>query len=191
VSAAVPTDSFNLRQVVTVDGIRAHQQALQGIADANGGTRASGTPGYNDSADYVAGLLGDAGYVVTRQPFTFPFFQELSEAEFERLAPTPETYQLGEDFLTMEYSGSAPELGVTRPLVAVDVVLPPGAEPSTSTSGCEAADFAAFPEGAIALLQRGTCTFGEKAANAEAACAMGAIILNEANPAGKICSTGR
>ena len=43
-----------LLECVTVDGVRAHQAALQAIADANGGTRVSGTPGYDDSADYVA-----------------------------------------------------------------------------------------------------------------------------------------
>ena len=50
-----------------------------------------------------------------------------------------------------------------------DIVIPPPAEPS-STSGCEAADFpgrAAEPE--IALIQRGTCTFEVKVANAAAA----------------------
>ena len=46
------------------------------------------------------------------------------------------------------------------------------------TSGCEAGDFAGFPAGAIALMQRGTCAFGDKASNAEAAGAAGAIIFN-------------
>ena len=48
----------------------------------------------------------------------------------------------------------------------------------TSTSGCEPEDFADFPEGAIALIQRGTCDFGVKAANAEAAGASAALIFN-------------
>ena len=47
--AAVPTDSTNLRNMVTVAGIRAHQEALQDIADANDGTCASGTPGFDES----------------------------------------------------------------------------------------------------------------------------------------------
>ncbi|MEM6929735.1 MAG: hypothetical protein AAF602_22540, partial [Myxococcota bacterium] len=42
--------------------------------------------------------------------------------------------------------------------VAVDVVIPPGQAPNTSTSGCEVDDFAAFPSSAVALLQRGSCT---------------------------------
>jgi hypothetical protein len=64
--AAVPTDSTNLRNALTVENIRAHQQALQEIADENDGTRASGTPGYDDSAGYVAAQLEAAGYDVTR-----------------------------------------------------------------------------------------------------------------------------
>jgi len=34
---------------VTLEGVRAHQAALQAIADANGGTRAAGTAGYDAS----------------------------------------------------------------------------------------------------------------------------------------------
>jgi hypothetical protein len=41
-----------------------HLEALQEIASTNGGTRASGTPGYDRSADYVAEKLKSAGYVV-------------------------------------------------------------------------------------------------------------------------------
>ena len=58
-----------LLKCVTLDGVRAHQAALQAIADANGGNRAAGTPGYADSADYVAETLEAAGYDVTLDPF--------------------------------------------------------------------------------------------------------------------------
>ena len=76
----------------------------------------------------------------------------------------------------MEYSGSG---DVTAAIQAVDLVLPPGADPDSSTSGCDATDFAGFTVGSIALLQRGTCFFSDKAANAEAAGAAGVIIFNE------------
>ncbi|CAN5156676.1 hypothetical protein BH18ACT10_BH18ACT10_07150 [soil metagenome] len=52
-TAAVKTDSQALRNAVTVQGIMEHEQKFQDIADANEGTRASGTPGYTQSADYV------------------------------------------------------------------------------------------------------------------------------------------
>ena len=50
-----PFTSTGLRKAVTLAGVREHQAALQGIADLNGGTRVSGTAGFNASADYVAG----------------------------------------------------------------------------------------------------------------------------------------
>jgi hypothetical protein len=40
-----------LRDGVTINGMLAHERAFQFIANANGGTRASGTPGYDASAD--------------------------------------------------------------------------------------------------------------------------------------------
>jgi Zn-dependent M28 family amino/carboxypeptidase len=52
---------------------------------------------------------------------------------------------------------------------------------NTSTSGCEESDFAGFPAGNIALLQRGTCTFELKAENAAAAGAVGIVIFNQGN----------
>ena len=52
-------------------------------------------------------------------------------------------------------------------LYPVDLVLPPAPAPS-STSGCEPSDFAGFPAGSIALIQRGTCGFNQKALNAMA-----------------------
>src|SRR4030095_15548580 len=53
--------------------------------------------------------------------------------------------------------------------------------PRATTSGCEAADFAGFPAGNIALIQRGTCTFAIKALNAQAAGATAVIIFNQGN----------
>ncbi|SNR49892.1 Zn-dependent amino- or carboxypeptidase, M28 family [Haloechinothrix alba] len=180
-AAADPNNNSprKLEKAVTVDGVLEHLDRFQAIADANDGTRASGTPGYDASADYVAGQLEAAGYEVTRQEFEFPFFQELSDAELEQVSPDETTYELGEDFLTMEFSGSG---DVTAPVEGVDLVLPPGDEPNTSTSGCEAADFAGFTEGNIALMQRGSCAFATKAANATDAGAAAAVIFNEGQP---------
>jgi aminopeptidase S len=47
-----------------------HLEALQRIADANGGNRASGTPGYAASVDYVVGVLKQAGWDVRTEQFT-------------------------------------------------------------------------------------------------------------------------
>jgi Zn-dependent M28 family amino/carboxypeptidase len=76
------------------------------------------------------------------------------------------------------YSGAGT---VTGKIVAVDVNIPPLPAPG-STSGCEADDFdeAAFTgTNDIALIQRGTCTFGVKALNAQEAGAEAVIIFNE------------
>jgi Zn-dependent M28 family amino/carboxypeptidase len=184
--AASALDQVNtnpLRKAVTVNGILRHERALQAIANANLGTRVSGTAGFDQSADYVKRQLVQAGYKVSEQSFEFPFFQETSPAVFERVSPEPRPFT-DEEFATMSYSGSG---DVTAKLQAVDVVVPIGDNPpSTSTSGCEPADFAGFTAGNIALMQRGTCDFAVKAKNAEDAGAVGAVIFNEgqapANP---------
>jgi hypothetical protein len=137
---AVGTDSSALRNAVTVGGILVHENALQDIANVNGGTRAAGTPGYDASLAYVKGLLDATGYFnVTVQPFLFDSFRELATPVFQRISPSPRTFTADVDFITMDYSDTG---DVTGQLVATnDIVIPPGATASTSNSGCEAADF--------------------------------------------------
>ena len=81
-----------LLECVRVEGVRAHQAALQAIADANGGTRAAGTPGYTESVDYVVETLEAAGWSVTLDEFPFTFIPPptLRAADAGR-APTYET----------------------------------------------------------------------------------------------------
>jgi Zn-dependent M28 family amino/carboxypeptidase len=179
-SAAVGIDSSALRNAVTVTGVRAHQAALQAIANANGGTRVAASPGHDESAEYVGGLLEAAGYNVTYQDFDFAYFEELTPATLQQTAPGADTYEYLVDFYTMDYSGSG---DVTAPVQAVDLLLPPT---GGSTSGCEDADFAGFTAGNIALIQRGTCTFAEKAINAQEAGAVGVIVFNEGNAADRL-----
>jgi Zn-dependent M28 family amino/carboxypeptidase len=168
-------NTSKLRKAVTVSGILQHERALQRIANNNDGTRASGTPGYDASVDYVVKKLRKAGYKVKKQEFTFPFFKELEPAQLSVLTPTPDTIETG----TFDYSASG---DVTGRIVPIDLVLPPTPEPR-STSGCEATDFPAPGTApAIALIQRGTCTFEEKVDNAEAAGYDAVIIFNEGNP---------
>ena len=163
-----------LTECVTLEGVREHLEEFQSIADANGDTRASGTPGYDASAAYVADVARRAGLRVTTQDFEFPFFRELAAGTLAQVTPDAVAYPATEVF-TGTYSGSG---DVTGTVQAVDVQIPPAPAPG-STSGCEAADFASFTAGSIALLQRGTCDFAVKAQNAEAAGAVAAIIFNE------------
>jgi hypothetical protein len=169
-------DTKRLRDAVTVSGILAHQRIFQRIANQHGGTRASGTPGYDASAAYVKRRLEAAGYQVTEQQFTFPFFRELAPAELQQVSPTATTYETG----TFDFSGSGEVTGQLVP--TNDIVIPPTPAPS-STSGCEPSDFPPAPaEPAVALVQRGTCFFEVKAANAQAAGYDAVIIFNEGNP---------
>lgn len=176
--ASADPDPAAVSKSITAPLVKRHLEKLQEIADANGGTRASGTPGFDQSVDYVAGKLRKAGYQVTLQEFEFPFFRELDKPALARTSPSPKTYVPATDFATMTYSGSG---NVTGTVQGVDLVLPPTPAPS-STSGCEAADFAGFGAGNIALLQRGTCTFQIKVENAKAAGASAVIIFNEGQP---------
>jgi Zn-dependent M28 family amino/carboxypeptidase len=170
-------NTAKITKCMTLDGVLAHTKALQDIADANGGNRASGFPGYDASVDYVVATLTAAGYSPTVQPFDFVLFSEVSESTLEQIAPAPTPYTYLTDFFTMDYSGSG---SATAAVTAVDVALGLG---NTSTSGCEAADFAGFPAGNIALIQRGSCSFAVKAGNAAAASAVGVIIFNQGNTA--------
>jgi aminopeptidase S len=72
-SAPAPSDNPLHNRLVDVSGEGAfpHLEALQRIADSNGGNRASPGPGYDASVDYVAGILRDAGYEVTTPTFRF------------------------------------------------------------------------------------------------------------------------
>ena len=172
VAGAAPNNNNagKLLEAVTAEGVMAHEQAFQQIATANGGTRASGTPGYEASVDYVVGELTAAGYAVDVQEFEFPFFQDTSV--LQRTAPGNADYAA--DALTFSPAGE-----VTAPATLVDVEIPPGPLPTSSTSGCEPEDFADFPVGNVAVIQRGTCTFAVKAMNAEAAQASAVVIFNE------------
>jgi Zn-dependent M28 family amino/carboxypeptidase len=163
-------DAFNsqgLRKGVTLQGIRDHQQALQLIADANRGTRASGTTGYDASVDYVQGKLEAAGYDVTRQQFAFPY--QADESSLAQVAPTPTTYQVYRDFRTFTFAANA---SVTAQVAAV---------PATdATPGCEASDFATGFAGKIALVSRGPagCGFRLKVDNAVLGGAVGVIVFD-------------
>lgn len=172
--AAPLADTADLTESITATGLQTHLDALQAIATANGGNRAAGTPGYLASLEYVEQTLGAAGYLTQRQPFSYELIDYVGST-LEQTAPGDESYAFEDDFYPMEYTGSGTVEAAVR---AVDVNL---TGDRASTSGCESADFAGFPAGSIALLQRGSCDFSVKAVNAVAAGAIGVVIFNQGN----------
>lgn len=162
--------SRKLRQAVTAAGMTGHLEALQAIADANGGTRVSGSPGFNASADYAADVFRAAGLDVSVQEFEFQTFITLSPTVVQRVSPAPAGPVANN---IMAYSGSG---DVTAQVSTV-----------TDLRGCNASDFAGFPAGNIALISRGSCTFAIKATNAFNAGASAVVIYN--NAAGELNGT--
>ena len=150
-----------------------HLEELQAIADENDGNRALGTPGYEASAEYIETTLRAAGYSPERQYF------DVSETDVtSTLTTTPvvSTDPLGGE---VEASPDTPAAGVTGELV----------EPiDPSKLGCDAAAYEGVDlTGAIALVSRGSCTFGSKSQAAAAAGAVGVVLYN--NTAGALSPT--
>jgi len=118
----------------------------------------------------VTVTLTDNEKVTATVHFTIPGFAENS--------PTAQTFTYNTDFLPADSA----RINVTAQMQpAGGIVIPPNPLPPgpNSASGCLASDFAGFTSGNVALIQRGTCTFGTKVANAAAAGASGVVIFNE------------
>jgi hypothetical protein len=161
-----------------------HMQALQKIADDNPSpadghpSRNSGEPGYKASADYVAKVMKQAGYNVTIQPYKFPYFAYKQPPTFAEVSPTSHTYGLSTEWNPGQSTGTADNAELQP---AGGTVIPPTPDPS-SASGCSSDDFNGFVPGRVALIQRGTCNFGVKVLNAQAAGASAVVIFNEGQP---------
>jgi Peptidase family M28/PA domain len=168
---------------ITTEGLWNHMEAFQAIADANPSpadghpSRNSGEPGYKASADYVANLMKQWGYDVTIQTYKFDYYAYTGTPSFSEVSPTSHVYTVSEEWNPGQSLGTA--TADLKP--AGGIIIPPTATPSSS-SGCTAGDFSGFVPGRIALIQRGSCNFGVKVQNAQAAGATGVIIFNEGNP---------
>jgi Zn-dependent M28 family amino/carboxypeptidase len=133
-------------QSIGTDAMMAHLTQLQEIADQHDGNRAMGTPGYQASVDYVVKLLQDKGFDAQTSNFEvrLPF------------AEKPDVTVAGAEVpaVALSYTvGTEPE-GVSGPLVAARV---------EETPGCADADYEGLPtQGAVVLVDRGSCPFGDK-----------------------------
>ncbi|WP_043569433.1 M28 family metallopeptidase [Actinopolyspora erythraea] len=157
-ATATPATSSGLN----VNDVNRHLVALQRIAERNDGTRASGTPGYQASVDYVAGKLRRAGYEVSTPDFDFTKYQ-LDSVE---LAVAGSPVEAG----AMEYSPATPDGGVRAPLSVT---------PVDDSTGCQAADYEGKDvTGTITLIKRGACTFAKKQRIAAEHGAEAAVIYN-------------
>lgn len=146
-----------LKSKVTTDAMMAHLSKLQDIANANNGTRAVGTPGYEASVDYVVNTLRDSGFDVQTPEFSARVFH----------AEKPELTVGGRpvEARALDFSLGTPPGGVSGPLVAA---------PANSL-GCAAADYGDLPvRGAVVLVDRGTCPFAQKE---DAAAQRGAVAM--------------
>jgi Zn-dependent M28 family amino/carboxypeptidase len=140
---------------IRAPGLREHLRAFQDIADANDGNRAAGTPGDEASVQYVAGRLRRAGWRVSLESVSFPYFDE-------RSPPRLNGERDGDGLRTLAYSGSGRVEGPVRRLGL----------------GCGRGDFRALEEGEIAVVARGECFFRDKARNAEAAGAAALLVVD-------------
>jgi N-acetylated-alpha-linked acidic dipeptidase len=134
-----------LEHAVSGPAAARHMAAWQRIADGSGGIRATGTPGFARSADYLVDQLTRAGYRVTRQPVPYTDFVADAEqiSELTPGAAPIRTYLL-------RFSPITPVGGIDAPVVAV-----PEDDP---TPGCDPADFAGLPvNGAVVVEARGSC----------------------------------
>ncbi|GAA0613630.1 M28 family metallopeptidase [Streptomyces crystallinus] len=142
-----------------------HLEQFQKIADANGGNRAAGTPGFDASAAYVYGQLKKAGYDVAYQDFDVYESKTLRE-KLSVVAPEPRELKT----TVFDYSKASPAGGLTAQVKAARV---------DATPGCELDDYASGSfAGKIALVKRGNCTFVQKEAVAAQAGAAGIILYN-------------
>ncbi len=153
-----------------------HLEALQRVADENGGNRAAGTPGYRASVDYAVKALEKAGYAVTRQRFEVKTFELTRKPVVAEVRPDTRRLRSGKDYLVFDYSGSGDVKGPVVP--ARGIRVPPPANGKGLASGCSADDFPAETRDAIALVQRGGCFFTDKIENARRAGAKAVLVFN-------------
>lgn len=153
---------------VTVDGMYTHLRKLQEIADANRGSRADGTPGYDASVDYIVQVLKDKGFDVTTP-------------EFDRLDRT---------------EGGNPTVTVAGRGYRVDqasllVATPPGGlnaitQRPQKPAGCTAADYGTAPvRNAIVVVDDTGCSVGKKQDAAIAKGAVGLLIVSAPGATGR------
>jgi Zn-dependent M28 family amino/carboxypeptidase len=166
-----PNLANELAGKVQTDGLFAHLHKLQEIAGANNNSRASGTPGYDASLDYIAQFLQDKGFDVQ-----MPEVQVLDRTEGGKptLTVSDRPYPVDQASLLLTTAPSGLNAVTLRP---------------QKRSGCVAADYGAVSvKGAIAVVDDSGCSIVDKQNAAVAKGAVGLLVVNSAgsgpSPAG-------
>jgi hypothetical protein len=145
-----------------------HLRELQKIADANGGSRANGTPGYDASVDYVARVLQDKGF-------------DVQTPEFEVLDRT----EGGKPQLTIggrNHSVDQASLLITTPRGGLNAVT---LRPQRASAGCRSADYGTISmKGAIAVVDDTGCSIVDKENAAVDKGAVGVLVVSAPGPGG-------
>ena len=150
---------------IEADALLDHLEALQAIADANGGTRAAGTPGFEASVRYVERRLDAAGYETWRQTVPLTVEETVSSSLEYTLDRTTRVVRQ----IPMTASPGTPPEGVTGRVVT----------PEGRATGCLPRDWRGSEvNGHVALVARGSCTFDAKSRVAAAAGATALIVHN-------------
>lgn len=166
--ASMPVEEAPARATVDEERIGGHLDALQAIADANGGVRTVGTSGYDASVDYVATTMGDLGFAVEVAQVDYTGFRELPGATIEVGGAT---WRAPDDLHALIYSAGG---DVTGRVVMLD------------ESGCAPSDFGEVAEGSIAVTTGGGCFRRDQALNATGAGAAALIVGYADRAAGEI-----
>ncbi|BBZ37216.1 M28 family peptidase [Mycobacterium conspicuum] len=165
--AAAPDVGHGLAAKVTADRMLAHLRALQDIANANGGNRAAGTPGYDASVDYVAKVLRGRGF-------------DVLTPQFDRLS----TISPGKPALTI--AGRSYPVDQASLLVRTPAGGLTGAPIRPShPAGCTAGDYPpVVPRGSIAVVDDSSCSVVDKQNSALAKGAAALIVISQPTGAG-------
>jgi Zn-dependent M28 family amino/carboxypeptidase len=155
-AATPPTTQTPLATVgsggAAFDGLRAYDHVVALAGEI--GRRVAGTEGEALAADYIEREFKAVGYDATVEPFSFAGFVDNGSEVVDR---SGRVYRAN----ALEFSAGG---DVTAPAFDAGLGYP--------------GDFTTAAGGAIAVIQRGEIEFAEKVANAAAAGAVGAVIVN-------------
>ncbi|SDR99176.1 PA domain-containing protein [Brevibacterium siliguriense] len=176
-AAGTPGPTEHTDMGVNGDAVMEHLQKISDISTshADEGFRSLGNPGYEEAVEYVESTLEATGaFDVKRQAF------DVESQDFG-------TVDVKVDGETVKVTTAEYTEGTTEPLTDLPVALPVDDDNSDYAGGqlgCQASDFDDSAEGALVLVSRGECAFGDKTKAATEAGAAAVIIYNndEANP---------